>query len=322
MDRGGSGVLELNENLGRELLELHTVGRDAGYTENMVKDSAKLLTGYYVDRFKSWEYGYNKNLHYTGAVTIMDFHDANSAARRPAGAAALPQLPGAPPGDGAADRPQARGPLRLRQPVRRASSTTSPTCSGAPAPTSRRRLRALVNHPEFKNVGGKKVKTPTEDVVATFRAYGIKVKRPRPRRRRRQRHLLHLPHASVRCRSAGGRRTASPTTRASGRLPARMMGSYHAHYSLAGGWWPNTGVDYRLERLVAAAEEDPLRPVRRPPVPRAARPRRDQPDPRRRVHRHRHEARRRRSRAKHFLVQYRLPKLLGILLDTPQFLTR
>ena len=38
-----------NENQGRELLELHTVGRSAGYTEAMVKDSAKILSGYTVD---------------------------------------------------------------------------------------------------------------------------------------------------------------------------------------------------------------------------------------------------------------------------------
>ena len=38
-----------NENQGRELLELHTVGRGAGYTEDMVKDSAKILSGYTVD---------------------------------------------------------------------------------------------------------------------------------------------------------------------------------------------------------------------------------------------------------------------------------
>ena len=34
-----------NENHGRELLELHTVGRVSGYTETMVKDSAKILSG-------------------------------------------------------------------------------------------------------------------------------------------------------------------------------------------------------------------------------------------------------------------------------------
>ena len=41
-----------NENQGRELLELHTVGRASGYTEDMVKDSAQILTGYTV---AAWE---------------------------------------------------------------------------------------------------------------------------------------------------------------------------------------------------------------------------------------------------------------------------
>ena len=38
-----------NENLGRELLELHTVGVDGGYTEDDVKASSRMLTGYRVD---------------------------------------------------------------------------------------------------------------------------------------------------------------------------------------------------------------------------------------------------------------------------------
>ena len=44
-----------NENQGRELLELHTVGRDAGYTEAMVKDSARILTGYTVNAWENWK---------------------------------------------------------------------------------------------------------------------------------------------------------------------------------------------------------------------------------------------------------------------------
>ncbi len=38
-----------NENQGRELLELHTVGREAGYTEAMVKSSSVILSGWTVD---------------------------------------------------------------------------------------------------------------------------------------------------------------------------------------------------------------------------------------------------------------------------------
>jgi uncharacterized protein (DUF1800 family) len=40
----------LNENLARELLELHTVGVDAGYTQADVRELAKLLTGWSVGR--------------------------------------------------------------------------------------------------------------------------------------------------------------------------------------------------------------------------------------------------------------------------------
>ena len=40
----------LNENLGREILELHTLGVDGGYTQNDVVALAKILTGWSVDR--------------------------------------------------------------------------------------------------------------------------------------------------------------------------------------------------------------------------------------------------------------------------------
>ncbi len=39
----------LNENLGREILELHTLGADAGYTQSDVTALAKIMTGWMVD---------------------------------------------------------------------------------------------------------------------------------------------------------------------------------------------------------------------------------------------------------------------------------
>jgi uncharacterized protein (DUF1800 family) len=45
--RSGKG---LNENLGREILELHTLGVDGGYTQNDVIALAKILTGWSIDR--------------------------------------------------------------------------------------------------------------------------------------------------------------------------------------------------------------------------------------------------------------------------------
>ena len=46
---GGRAVTGLNENYGRELLELHTVGVSAGYTQADVIDSARCFTGWTID---------------------------------------------------------------------------------------------------------------------------------------------------------------------------------------------------------------------------------------------------------------------------------
>ena len=46
MARNGKGKAGLNENLAREILELHTVGVDAGYTQADVTEFARALTGW------------------------------------------------------------------------------------------------------------------------------------------------------------------------------------------------------------------------------------------------------------------------------------
>ena len=50
LDNAASDKRSVNENYGRELLELHTVGIDGGYTEKDVRNSAYLMTGRTVDR--------------------------------------------------------------------------------------------------------------------------------------------------------------------------------------------------------------------------------------------------------------------------------
>lgn len=76
----------VNENLGRELLELHTVGIAGGYSEDDVKNSARILSG------RSWQgwleghrktygqYRYNAGDHYVGPVKVLGFSHANSTA--------------------------------------------------------------------------------------------------------------------------------------------------------------------------------------------------------------------------------------------------
>lgn len=69
-----------NENQGRELLELHSVSRTAAYTEAMVLDSAKILSGYTVDWGKTYNAYYDPNKHTTGPVSVLGFSDPNGSA--------------------------------------------------------------------------------------------------------------------------------------------------------------------------------------------------------------------------------------------------
>jgi uncharacterized protein (DUF1800 family) len=59
----------LNENYGRELLELHTLGVDGGYTQQDVINVARALTGWSIDRRPSEEGG-------SGFIFRPAFHDA------------------------------------------------------------------------------------------------------------------------------------------------------------------------------------------------------------------------------------------------------
>lgn len=66
-----------NENYGRELLELHTVGIDGGYTEKEMFDSALIMTGFTL-RPDTQQYIYDEYAHYTGAVSVLGFDRANT----------------------------------------------------------------------------------------------------------------------------------------------------------------------------------------------------------------------------------------------------
>ncbi len=76
--RGGRG---LNENLAREILELHTVGVDAGYRQADVTEFARALTGFSVGRDAEDRVGqfvFRENAHEPGARTILGRHYGQS----------------------------------------------------------------------------------------------------------------------------------------------------------------------------------------------------------------------------------------------------
>lgn len=67
----------LNENLAREILELHTVGVDAGYTQADVTEFARALTGFSLGREqedRAGQFLFREQAHEPGARTILGRH--------------------------------------------------------------------------------------------------------------------------------------------------------------------------------------------------------------------------------------------------------
>ena len=61
-----------NENYARELMELHTLGVDGGYTQNDVMELARCLTGWTVkEHFWLGEFTFNKDLHDEGVKNVL-----------------------------------------------------------------------------------------------------------------------------------------------------------------------------------------------------------------------------------------------------------
>ncbi|NNG19585.1 DUF1800 domain-containing protein [Naumannella sp. ID2617S] len=161
------------ENLGRELLELHTVGV-GNYTEQDVKQSAKILTGH---TFNQWSlnYVYNAADHDTSAVTVRvtggpEFnYPAHAAADGPAQLRAYANY--------LATHPATAKRLALRL-CRRFVSDTPPqalvdrlagvyTANGTDLKPV---LKALFTSQEFKDAKGQKWKRPQEAIHSMLRA--------------------------------------------------------------------------------------------------------------------------------------------------------
>ncbi len=228
-----------NENQGRELLELHSVTPAAGYTEDMVKASAVLLSGYSVQS-GSYEGFYDSANHTTGAVRVLGFSHANTDPDgRAAAVAYLRYL---------ARHPQTARTVARRMAVRFVRDDPSAalvnhlaevfTRSGTDI---RATLKALVAHPEFRASAGQKVRTPVDDLVATARALGVT---PRASTSSNSfANALNWVHGGAQLYS-WPRPDGAPETNQQWISAARMLHSFRMHWNLAGGYWPKEGVSY------------------------------------------------------------------------------
>lgn len=243
LDNASSTRTTLNENLGREVLELHTVGVDAGYTEDDVKNSAKMLTGYRVDVRRSYDAWYAPVDHHTGRLSIMDFSDPNrSSDGRGATTRYLAHL--------------AHHPATARRIARRlcqqfvsdepsAALVTTVASAYLSADTAIvPTLLALIDTAEFRASVGAKVRTPTEDAIATYRALDVRVKAPVK--------ATSFANAIIYQTTAMGQRVFDwptpdgfPLLNESWVGVSRMLNSWQTHHLQAGGYYPSEEATHR-----------------------------------------------------------------------------
>jgi uncharacterized protein (DUF1800 family) len=75
MQQGAKPKGGLNENYAREIMELHTLGVDGGYTQKDVTELARVFTGWSIDR-KTGQFVFRPMLHDRGAKTVLGVHFA------------------------------------------------------------------------------------------------------------------------------------------------------------------------------------------------------------------------------------------------------
>lgn len=235
-----------NENLGRELLELHTVGRTETYTEEEVWDSTLILTGYRVLIGDSCEPYYAPEDHWVGPVSVMGFQHPNGRENgREVTLAYLRYL---------ANHPATAKHVVRVLATRFVSDTPSDALinalaavylsSGTDIPTV---LRALIDTEEFAGSAGLKIRTPIEDFVNTYRVMDVEVAPPTADPGGAANAIL------AGCTSMGQRPfdwprpDGFPDVGDAWSSASRMLNSWRVHKNLAGGYYPTEGIEYQLE---------------------------------------------------------------------------
>ena len=223
-----------NENYGREILELHSVGVEGGYDEDDMRQSTMALTGFGI----SWETGgfeYHPWDHYVGPVDVMGFHAANASENRgkDVGLAYVDYL---------AHHPSTAMRIARKLCHRFVSDQPPASLVHALAATYLDNdtdivpvLEKLFHSRAFESSVGEKVRRPFEDVAATLRVLNI---RPDPQGVDGQQGLYwmleglgHLPMGWV-------PPDGYPDTGDPWRSAGLTLGRWNMHVGLAAGWWP------------------------------------------------------------------------------------
>jgi uncharacterized protein (DUF1800 family) len=237
----------LNENYGRELLELHTLGVDGGYTQHDVTEVARAFTGWTIDRpLQGGGFRFEPRIHDERVkvvlgqrITAGGVRDGEAVldilARHPATARFIAtkltrRLVG--------DNPPA---ALIERVAARFSATDGDL---------REVVRTILTSPEFLAPGSyrAKTKTPFEFVVSAVRATGTSIVDAAPL----VRQLQELGMPLYRCQPPTGYRDAADAWTNTGALVARM----NFALALASGRLP--GTRFAAEGLPSTVGDDIL----------------------------------------------------------------
>jgi uncharacterized protein (DUF1800 family) len=167
----------LNENYARELMELHSLGVDGGYSQKDVTEVAKVFTGWTIEEpRKGGGFIFNERRHEPGPKVVLKKTIQENGEQE--GMAVLHQL---------ATSPATAHHLSQQLAERFVSDTPPPALVDRMAKTYlktdgdiRQVLATMFNSPEFwsREAYRAKVKTPEEFVLSAIRATGGEVERP------------------------------------------------------------------------------------------------------------------------------------------------
>ena len=170
----------LNENYGRELMELHTLGVDGGYTQTDVTEVARAFTGWTIQNPRlGGGYLFNPRLHDRGRKMVLG-HEIKAGGGEEDGEQVLDVL---------ATHPSTARFISTKLARRFISDTPPAAVVDRMAATFRRTdgnlrevMRTLLTSPEFLSPDAyrAKVKTPLEFVVSAVRASGTEVPEAMP----------------------------------------------------------------------------------------------------------------------------------------------
>jgi uncharacterized protein (DUF1800 family) len=165
----------LNENYARELLELHTLGVDGGYSQQDIINVARAFTGWTVGRPDAAGFRFAPNLHDRGTKTVLG-HTIDAGGGIDDGERVLDIL---------AQHPSTARHIAFKLAQRFVADTPPPALVDRAARAFqttggdlREVVRLIITSPEFfdPSVRLGKVKTPFEFVVSALRAAGADVR--------------------------------------------------------------------------------------------------------------------------------------------------